>query len=62
MGDDWFTDILQLLKEKSEKMKKLGLAIKVIQDGMRQNTPIAVKTGVGEEPRFGTAFSALINV
>ena len=29
-------------------MKRLGLALQVIQDGMRQNTPNIVKTSVGE--------------
>ena len=29
-------------------MEKLGLALKVIQDGMCQNTPITIKTSVGE--------------
>ena len=40
-------DILQLLKEKSEKMERLGLALKVIQNGMRQNTQTTIKTGIG---------------
>ena len=47
-GDKGLKDILQLLKEQSEKMERLGLALKVIQDGMRQNTPTTVKTSVWE--------------
>ena len=34
-GDEGLKDILQLLKEQSEKMERLGLALKVIQGGMR---------------------------
>ena len=41
-------DILQLLKEQSGKMENLGLALKVIQDGIRQNTSNTIKTSVGE--------------
>ena len=41
-------DILQFLRQQSEKMEKQGLALIVIQDGMRQNTSITVKTSVGE--------------
>ena len=29
-------------------MERLGIALKVIQDGMRQNYPTTVKTSVGE--------------
>ena len=29
-------------------MEKLGMALEVIQEGMRQNTPISVKTSVGQ--------------
>ena len=46
--DGGLKDILQLLKEQSRKMERLGMALKVIQDGMRQNTPTTVKTSVGE--------------
>ena len=46
--DGRLKDILQLLKEQSEKIEKLGMALKVIQDGMRQNTPTNSKTSVGE--------------
>ena len=45
--EDW-KDILQLLKEQSEKMESLGTALEVIHEGMRQNTPTTVKTSVGE--------------
>ena len=41
-------DILQLLEEQSRKMERLGMSLKVIQEGMRQNTPTTVKTSVGE--------------
>ena len=47
-GDGGLEDILQLLKEQSLKMGKLGLALKVIQDRMRQNTPVIIKTSVGQ--------------
>ena len=47
-GDAGLKDILQLLKEQSRKMERLGMALKVIQDGMRQNTPTTVKMSVGE--------------
>ena len=40
--------ILQLLKKQSEKMKSLDMAIKVIQNGMRHNTPTTVETSVEE--------------
>ena len=30
------------------KMERLSMALKVIQDGMRQNTPTTVRTSVGE--------------
>ena len=46
--DGGLKDILQLLKEQSKEMEKLGLAFKVIQNGMRQNTPVNIKTSVGE--------------
>ena len=41
-------DILQLLKEQSEKIERLVMALKVIQNGMRQNTLTTVKVSVGE--------------
>ena len=41
-------DILQLLKEQSAKMKKLSLVLRVIQGGMRQNTPVTIKASVKE--------------
>ena len=47
-GDGGFEDILQLLKEQNEKMEKLGLAQRVIQHRMRQNTPVTINTSVGE--------------
>ena len=47
-GDGGLKDILQLLKEQSKKKEKLGMALKVIQDGTRQDTPTTVKTSVGE--------------
>ena len=34
-GDEGLKEILQLLIEQSEKMERLGLSFKVIQDGMR---------------------------
>ena len=46
--DGGLKDILQLLKEQSKKMERLGMALKIIQDGMRQYTPTTVKTSVGE--------------
>ena len=47
-GAEGWQDVLQLLKEQSGKMERLSMALKVIQDGMRQNTPTNVKTSVGE--------------
>ena len=48
--DGGLKDIIQLLKEQSKKMERLGMALKVIQDGMRQNTPTTVKTSVVGQP------------
>ena len=47
-GAEGCKDVLQLLQEHSGKMERLSMALKVIQDGMRQNTPTTVKTSVGE--------------
>ena len=47
-GDGGLKDILQLLKEQSKKMERLSMALKLIQDRMRQNTPTTVKTSIGE--------------
>ena len=47
-GDGGLKDILQLLKEQSRRMERLGMALKVIQDGMRQSTLTTLKTSVGE--------------
>ena len=47
-GDGGLKGILQLLEEQSGKMERLGIALKVIQDGMPQNTPTTVKTSVEE--------------
>ena len=47
-GAEGWKDVLQLLKEQSGKMERLNMALKVIQDGMRQITPTTVKTRVGE--------------
>ena len=41
-------DFHQLLKEQSEKISRLGAALKVIQDEILRNTPISVKLSVGE--------------
>ena len=46
--DGGLKDILLLLKEHSKKMERLGMALKVIQDRVRQNTPTTVKASVGE--------------
>ena len=48
-GDGGLKDILQLLKEQSRKMERLGMALKVIQDRMRQNTPTSRK---GQPPQI----------
>ena len=40
--------ILQLFKEQSEKMEKLGTALKCIQEGMLKNNPQPVKISVAE--------------
>ena len=45
--DERLKDMLQVLKEQSEKMEKLGLAFKVIQDGILQNTQFTIKKSVG---------------
>ena len=55
-GDDGLKDIFQLLKEQCEEMEIQ--VIQVIQDGMRQNTPITVKTSVGEATE---ALDSLLN-
>ena len=47
-GAEGWKDVLQLLKEQSGKMERLSMALKGIQDWMRQNTPTTVKTSVGE--------------
>ena len=46
-GGGWRV-ILQLLKKQSEKMEKLGMALKCIQEGMLKNNPQPVKMNVGE--------------
>ena len=50
LGDRGLKDFY--LKEQSKKMEKLGLSLKIIQDGMCQKTPITVKTIVGEAAKF----------
>ena len=47
-GAEGWKDVLQLLKEQSRKIERLSMALKVIQDGMLQNSPTTVKTSVGE--------------
>ena len=47
-GAEGWQDVLQLLKEQNGKMERLSIALKVIQDGMRQNTPTTVKPSIGE--------------
>ena len=41
-------DVLQLLREQSEKMEKLARALSVIQQGMLRNNPGHVKDSVNE--------------
>ena len=48
MGAGVWKVILQLLKEQSEKMEKLGTALKCIQEGMLKDNSQPVKTSVGE--------------
>ena len=48
MGTEGWEIILQLLKVQSEKMEKLGAALKWIQEGMLKNNPQPVKMSVGE--------------
>ena len=47
-GDAGLQDIIQIRKQQSEKMEKLGLALKIIPDGKLWNTPFTVKSSVGE--------------
>ena len=45
-GAEGWKDVLQLLKEQSVKMEKLGRALSVIQQGMLRNNPGHVKDSV----------------
>ena len=57
-GDGGLKDILQLLKKQSEKMERLGIALYVKQDGMRQNTLATVKTSFKESAKvLGSLFN-----
>ena len=47
-GTQGWKDVLQLLREQSEKMKKLARAHSVIQQGMLKNNPGYVKDSVNE--------------
>ena len=47
-GAAGWKDILQLLREQSEKMEKLARALSVIQQGMLRNNPGHVKDSVNE--------------
>ena len=47
-GAEGWKDILQLLREQSEKMEKLARALSVIQQGMLRNNPGHVKDSVNE--------------
>ena len=47
-GAEGWKDVIQLLKEQSEKMEKLARALGVIQQGMLRNNPGHVKDSVSE--------------
>ena len=47
-GHEGLQDILQLLKEQSEKMKRLGLALKVVQNGMQARKERGLKAQQGK--------------
>ena len=47
-GAEGWKDVLQLLKEQNEKMKKLARALSVIQQGMLRNNPRHVTDSVNE--------------
>ena len=54
-GDEGLKDILQFLKEQSKKMERLDMALRVIQDGMRQNTRPPSKRVLERLPMFWAA-------
>ena len=47
-GSEGWKDVLQLLKEQSEKMEKLARSISVIQQGMLRKNPCHVTNSVNE--------------
>ena len=47
-GAEGWKDVLQLLKEQNDKMKKLARALSVVQQGMLRNNPGFVKDSVNE--------------
>ena len=47
-GTEGWKDVLKLLKEPNEKMKRLARALTVIQQGMLRNNPGFVKDSVNE--------------
>ena len=47
-GPEGWKDVLQLLKDRNEKMEKLARALSVIQNGMLRNNPGIVKDSVNE--------------
>ena len=49
MGARGWGVILQLLKEQSDKLEKLGTTLKCIQEGILKNNPQPVKMSVGEK-------------
>ena len=57
-GSEGWKDILQLLKERSEKIEILGRALEVIQDRMFKNNPAPVQPNVEEDAE---EFGSLLN-
>ena len=58
-GAEGWKDVLQLLREQSEKMEKLARALSVIQQGMLRNNPGHVKDSVNEASEV---LSGMLNI
>ena len=57
-GAEGWKDVLQLLREQSEKMEVLAMALSVMQQGMLRSNPGHVKDSVNEATGV---FSGILN-
>ena len=58
-GAEGWEDVLELLKEQNEKLKKLAKALSVIQQGMLRNNPGFVKDSVNKATEV---LSGMLNI